>query len=125
MNDLLESYINLNDITSAQKFLEAEEPLLCFNVNTPHKHRELGRFFKLKGILQIKLGKIDCAIQSYLRSIHFYEQISANEEISHCIGEILSFHFETQQAIQLSLLGKLANVYNSLNNPHKGKMVVQ
>ncbi|MBG9789326.1 helix-turn-helix domain-containing protein [Brevibacillus laterosporus] len=124
MNDLLESYINLDDMNSVQKFLEAEEDSLCFNVKTPHKHRELGRFFKLKGIWQVKIGKYDCAIQSYLRSIHSYEQISANEDINQCIGEIFSLHFELQQSIELNLLEKLVNVYNAINKPIKGKVVI-
>ena len=124
LNDLMESFFKLGELESIQTLLDTEEKSICLGVKTPHKHREIGRFFKLKGAWQVEIGKYNDAISSYLRSMVSYEQINSNEDIHHTIGEILSIHYLYQKPIDLDLLGKLVEVYNVINKKSNDKKVV-
>ncbi|WP_068794300.1 helix-turn-helix domain-containing protein [Brevibacillus laterosporus] len=120
VNDLLESYMNLNDTNSIYKLLK-EENALSFSVKTPHKHREIGRYYKLKGEWLINIEKAEEGVDSYLKSILSYQQINAYEDINRCMGAVLSYKARSNKDIEFGLLEKLANIYNIINSSNPGE----
>ncbi len=117
VNDLLESLLNIHDMESLQEVFRLEEKKLIFEVATPHKHREVGRYFKLKGDWLLKTEMPDTGIACYLQSILSYEQVRAFEEIAQCVGAIFTYHVTHQAPLKIELLEKLEKCYNRMNHP--------
>jgi len=121
VNDLVESLIHSNQLPAVQEVFDSEEKRLRFAVNTPHKHRELGRYFQLKGDWLMKTGKPDEGIEYYLQSMFAYEHVRAYEEINQCVGAIFTYHVNQKLPIKKEIIEKLEDYYKIMNRSYKRK----
>ncbi|WP_239551366.1 helix-turn-helix domain-containing protein [Paenibacillus elgii] len=110
-DELLEIYLENGDFESFAEILEKEHEFLPEQPKTPQKYLALGKYFKHKGFYQLSIGLIDEGIQSYVNCIKSFGQVSAYEEISECIRELLKIHIKLSKSLELKHIIKLKEAY--------------
>jgi len=119
VNELLEALFHVNDLHSIEEMIETEEKKFLLLDNDPNQYSGLGKYFRLKGTLLMKLNSFDRAMEAYLKSLYYYAQISAFKELAECSDDIFSYHYLHQRNISLDLLEKLKKVYNVIVTKNK------
>lgn len=120
VNFLFEILLKIKDTTSIRKILNQEDKNTAFDFTTPYRFSELGRYFKQKGTFLASNGSFDEGIESYLKGMGYFAKINARKDIMECSEDIYTFHYEIGKDIKMELLGKLKEVYNSVNKSDKG-----
>jgi len=121
VNELLDTYFHLGNMTAITKLLELEVSLLSLEPKTPYQFLAIGRYFQLKGKFLCHTGNFDEGVESYVRSFESYGQVSAFQEIAQCMYDVLTQFSEHAIEINLYYVRKLKMVYNTIigNNSKK------
>ncbi|UFJ40526.1 helix-turn-helix transcriptional regulator [Brevibacillus humidisoli] len=114
VNELLSIYLEIGDLESVSSLLHTEDRVLNFDVNTPYKHASLGAYYRYKGAYQFRAGMFEEGMKSYQTSLLAYGEISAHQEITECMNDILSFYTTHGKSIDFYSVQQLKEVYNKL-----------
>ncbi|MGC5325832.1 helix-turn-helix domain-containing protein [Brevibacillus sp. SYSU BS000544] len=114
VNMLLEALFIINDLDSIRKILDSEENKILVQYNDPYQFAELGRYYRYKGTFLVKSGCFNEGMAAFLNSILHYGKISDHKNITQCTDDIYTYHCLFEKTINLELLRKFKEVYNTL-----------
>lgn len=114
VNELLDTYFHLGAMEAITKLLEWEDSLLSLKPQTPYQFLAIGRYFQLKGKFLCHTGRFDEGVESYVRSFESYGQVSAFQEIAHCMYDVLTQFSQHAIEIKLYYVERLKMVYNTI-----------
>ncbi|UYZ14212.1 helix-turn-helix domain-containing protein [Brevibacillus sp. WF146] len=116
VNELLDIYLQTNNHHEIAELLRKEKEILPENPQTPYKHRSIGRYYRYKGEFQIQTGSHEEGIDSYLNGLCAYGEVSAYQEITECMTNILSQFTKLRKPIDIQFVEKFGEVYSKIIN---------
>jgi len=120
--ELLDIYLQTNNHHEIAELLRKEKEILPENPQTPYKHLSIGRYYRYKGAFQIQTGSLDEGIDSYLNGLSAYGEVSAYQEITECMTDILSQFDKLKKSIDIQYVEKMRGCMVKLIKKSKGEM---
>ncbi|BFH12497.1 helix-turn-helix transcriptional regulator [Paenibacillus melissococcoides] len=112
VNELLELYLQEQNIDAIEQLIDDESRILNADYNTPFKKSELALYFKLKAGYYIVLKEYEDAIDCYIKSAILYSEISAFKDSNECF--YLLFKMLSSERVNPPVNDQLREAYNIL-----------
>lgn len=110
--ELIEIYLQINDMKSIAELLEKELEFLPDNPEGPHTHSAIGLYYRQKGAYQLEIGLVYEGIQSFVLSMNAFGKINGSKERDEFMSQIFTYFLKSNKQFELQYINMLKELYS-------------